>query len=57
MTRRFTVALRQPSPDVAELVISSAGASTVHSLSRDQLKLLAVVARLPRKSRKNLSAH
>jgi hypothetical protein len=41
---RFTVTLRQPSPDAADLVISSDGASAVYPLTLDQLKLLAVQA-------------
>jgi hypothetical protein len=39
---RFTATLRQPSPDAAELVISSGGDTVVYLLNLDQLKLLAV---------------
>jgi hypothetical protein len=41
-TNRFTVTLRQPHPGAADLVISVDGASTVHALTLDQLKLFAV---------------
>jgi hypothetical protein len=39
---RIAVTLRQPSATEVELVVSSDGASTVHVLTLDQVKLLAL---------------
>lgn len=39
---RLSIALRQPSPDDAELVVTVGGDCTVHKLSIDQLRLLAL---------------